>query len=73
MAITRVHVNLNTIRANRKHGTDDPPIAIRRGRTVTYAREVKVAEGRFVYSPENPLSCGARLWFETTGAVDVVA
>jgi hypothetical protein len=40
---------------------------------VEYATEVKVGEGRFVYSPDKPLSCGARLWFETLDPVEIVA
>ena len=71
--VVRISVNAHTVRANKKHGKDDPPIRISRGRKVTYAREVKVGEGRFVYSPEKPLSCGARLWFECDGEVEVVA
>jgi hypothetical protein len=70
---TIVHVNQNTLRGNRKNGRSDPPIAIRRGRRVEYATEVKVGEGRFVYSPDKPLSCGARLWFETLDPVEIVA
>lgn len=71
--ITRISVNANVVRGNKKHGKDDPPIRIARGRQIRYARDVKVGEGRFVYSPDKPLSCGARLWFETEGEVQVVA
>jgi hypothetical protein len=73
MTLTRINVNAHVVRANKKHGKDDPPIRISRGRKVTYAREVKVGEGRFVYSPDKPLGCGARLWFETEEEVQVVA
>lgn len=71
--ITRVNVNLSVIRANARHGKDDPPIRISRGRKIQYCREVKVGEGRFVYSPDKPLSCGARLWFETRNPIEVIA
>ena len=70
---TRVSVNSNVIRSNKKHGKDDPPIRIAEGRKIRYAREVVVGRGRFVYSPDRPLSCGARLYFETDEAVEVVA
>ena len=63
--ITRVNVNVRVIQSNRKYGKDDPPIRISRGRRITYAREVKVGEGRFVYSPDKPLKCGAKVWIET--------
>lgn len=70
---TKVSVNANVIRSNKKHGKDDPPIRIAEGRRIRYARRVKVGEGEFVYSPDKPLSCGARLWFETDQPVEVVA
>lgn len=46
---------------------------MRRGSKTTYCREVRVPEGRFVYSPDKPLKCGARLWYETEGNVEVLA
>lgn len=70
--ITRVNVNLHTIRNNQRTGENNPPIAVRRGRKIVYAHDVRVPEGRFVYSPDKPLSCGARLWFETEGQVEVI-
>ena len=71
--VVRISVNAHTVRANKRHGKDDPPIRISQGRKITYAREVKVGAGTFVYSPDRPLSCGARLWFETTEEVEIVA
>lgn len=62
--IARVNVNVHKIRANRKNGTDDPPIRIERGRKVTYAREVEIVNGRLVYAPDKPLGCGARVYLE---------
>lgn len=70
---TRVSVNSNVIRSNKKHGTDNPPIRIAEGRKIRYAREVRVGAGTFVYAPDRPLSCGARLYFETDEPVQVVA
>lgn len=72
--ISRISVNSHIIRANRKHGTNDPPIRVSQGSTVTYAREVEFGEGyRLVYRPNQPLSCGAVVYFETEQAVEVVA
>ncbi len=61
-----IHVHRQRIDRNRKHGTDDPPIIIRRGATrVAYAHEVElVGKSKMVYSPHKPLDCGARLWIE---------
>jgi len=65
-AITRVHVNQAIIRANLKTGARDPVITVKRGRTNTYAHEVEIlGPSRVVYSPDKPLSCGAKVWVET--------
>jgi hypothetical protein len=68
--ITRIHVNQHTIKANRKHGRDDPVLSVKRGGTNTYAHEVAVTgPSRIVYRPDRPLSCGARCWVETESEV----
>jgi hypothetical protein len=47
-----------------------PPIIVRDYRGAERADEVELVTpagdvlGRFVYRPEDPLSCGARLWLE---------
>lgn len=75
----RIHVNKHVIASNRKHGRDEPPIAVRQYRDaevktpkhVEYGHEVELLDrqgavvARFIYDPENPLLCGARLWLET--------
>lgn len=59
------HVNRGVIDSNRKNGTNNPPIAVKRGKTgkAEYAFEVELPENsRMVYSPHDPiLACGARL------------
>lgn len=59
------HVNRGVIDSNRKHGTNNPAISIRRGKTgrSEYANEVELPPGsRMIYSPHEPLlACGARL------------
>lgn len=67
---SRIHVNQHRIRANKKHGTREPVLTVKRGRTNTYASAVAI-EGpcRVVYSPDRPLSCGARVWIETEADV----
>ena len=39
------------------------------GKTNTYAHKVKFWESEVIYSPEKPLSCGAKVWIETTSPI----
>lgn len=73
MAKKIIHVNLLKVRSNARHGTLDPVIAVKqRGRT-DYAHEVLInGPSRIVYSPNKPLSCGARVWIETESDVGCV-
>jgi hypothetical protein len=72
-AKTIVHVNQHKIRANLKKCVNEPVITVKHRGTNVYAHEVHV-DGPCVlkYSPDNPLSCGARVWLETTAIVTVV-
>lgn len=68
---TIVHVNQHKIRENLKQGTRQPVLTVKDYKTNRYATNaiVRDAEGnevaRVVYSPDKPLSCGARVWIET--------
>lgn len=68
--IKRIHVNRQVIAANLKHGRNDAPITVQtsRGPHKAYSVEIE-GPSRFVYRPDNPLHCGARLWIETTAQV----
>ena len=69
---TRIHVNQHKIRANKKHGTNDPVITVKTSKSNTYAHEVEVlGPSKIIYSPDKPLSCGARVWIETEGEVKI--
>jgi hypothetical protein len=66
---TRIHVNQHNIRANSK-GKDLPVITVKdykQNRKVNVAIIMKEGEEvcRVVYSPNKPLSCGAKVWIET--------
>lgn len=66
---TRVHVNQHNIRANSK-GADLPVITVKdykQNRKVNSAQIVSNGEVvcKVVYSPDKPLSCGAKVWIET--------
>ena len=63
---------MHKIRANKKHGTKEPVITVKTYKTNTYAHEVEIlGESKVVYSPDKPLSCGARVWIETDAEVKV--
>ena len=63
---TRIHVNQHIIRKNHKEGSSDPVLTVKTYKSNTYCHSVDI-EGpcRVVYSPNKPLSCGARVWIET--------
>lgn len=70
---TRIHVNQHVIRANAKSGTRLPVLTVKTSAANTYAHEVQInGPCRIVYSPDKPLSCGARVWIEVENGVSVV-
>ena len=70
--IARIHVNQHVIKANAKYGENNPVFTIKQGGKNTYAFNVKVkGEMELVYSPDKPLSCGAKVWIETRGEVEL--
>lgn len=63
---TIVHVNQHVIKANGKTGARDPVITVKTYKKNTYAHEVEIkGPCRVIYSPDKPLSCGAKVWIET--------
>ena len=70
--IARIHVNQHVIKANAKNGENNPIFTIKQGGNNTYAFNVKVkGEMELVYSPDKPLSCGAKVWIETRGDIEL--
>ena len=70
--IARIHVNQHVIKANAKNGENNPIFTIKQGGKNTYAHNVKVkGEMELVYSPDKPLSCGAKVWIETRGDIEL--
>jgi len=58
-----VHINRGTIDSNRKHGRNDPPVRVQKGKygKPKYCHEVAFS-GKVVYDHEGTiLPCGARL------------
>ncbi len=71
--IKRIHVNQHVIRANQRTGACEAPIRIKTSRENIPCYSVQIhGASSVVYSPERPLSCGARLWIETTAPVSAV-
>ena len=76
MRKTIVHVNQHNIKANAK-GDDKPVLTVkdykqnRKGQKATVIDSRGDVVGAFVYSPDKPLSCGAKVWFETYNDVVV--
>jgi len=67
---TIIHVNQHVIKRNRKLGETNPVLTVKTYNSNTYANEVEIqGPSRIVYSPDKPLSCGARVWIETHAPV----
>ena len=75
---TIVHVNMHVIKRNAKTGEREPPLTVK-----TYKNNVRCNEAilyddagnevaRVTYSPDRPLSCGARVWLECRCRVEVI-
>ena len=71
--IKRIHINQHNIKHNAKNPDDLlPPITVK-----TYNANTKgftatiTGPSTVVYSPDKPLSCGAKVWIETLSVVDV--
>lgn len=63
----RIHINQHNIRHNNKHPEDRKPVVtIKTYKSNDYAYEVHIdGPSKLIYSPDKPLSCGAKVWIET--------
>jgi hypothetical protein len=69
---TIIHVNQHVIKSNRKNGVNNPVLTVKTYKNNIYAHEVEIeGPSKVVYSPDKPLSCGARVWIETNSEVIV--
>ncbi len=67
---TKIHVNQHVVRSNKKHGKKEPVLTVKTYKSNTYAHEVEInGPSKVIYSPDKPLSCGARVWIETESEV----
>lgn len=73
-----IHVNQHNIKYNHKNDANKPVITVKNYKQNIYGHEavVRDEEGneilRVKYSPDKPLSCGARVWIETKMPVEVL-
>lgn len=70
--IKRLHVSQPNIRANRKHGSTLPVISVSTSSGTYHSDRVKIlGPSELVYSPNKPISCGARVWIETRAELEL--
>lgn len=68
---TRIHVNQHNIKAN-NNGADLPVFTVKDYKNNRKGTEVIIfGPSKLVYSPDKPLSCGAKAWIETDSEVHV--
>ena len=71
--LKRIHVNQHNIKANSKDNENRPTITIKTYKENIYAHEVEIlGPSKVIYSPDKPLSCGAKVWIETNADVNIV-
>ena len=65
--IKRIHINQHNIKHNAKNPDDLlPPVTVKTYNGNTKGFEALIqGQSRVVYSPDKPLSCGAKVWIET--------
>ena len=71
---TIIHVNQAHIRSNIKAEPDEriPVLTVKTYKSNVYTNEVTInGPSKLVYSPDKPLSCGARVWLETKSEVTI--
>ena len=68
---TVIHVNQHNIKANSKDEENRPVLTCKTYKSNVYAHEAFIygqdglIAAKVVYSPNKPLSCGAKVWIET--------
>ncbi len=73
-----IHINQHVIRKNTKTGERNPVITCKTYNTNDYANRVIIKDkdgdevATIVYSPDKPLSCGARVWIETRNEIEII-
>lgn len=67
---TIIHVDQHAIRRNIRADVKEPVLTVKTYKSNTRAHEAQIhGPAKVVYSPDKPLSCGARVWIETHAEV----
>lgn len=67
--IKRIHVNQHNIRSNLK-GSNLPVLTVKTYKSNIKCNEVEIlGSSKVIYSPNKPLSCGAKVWIETSADI----
>ena len=70
---TIIHVNQHVIKRNAKTGGREPVLTCKTYKDNRYAHEAIIkGDSKVVYSPDKPLSCGAKVWIETESEVEII-
>lgn len=70
--IKKIHINQHHIRSNSKHNTDLPVMTVKTYKENIKGNSVTInGASTVIYSPDKPLSCGAKVWIETDAEVRV--
>ena len=65
-----IHINQHVIKSNHKNNKREPVITVKTYNSNTYGHQAHIlGECKVVYSPDKPLSCGAKVWIETEAEV----
>ena len=68
-----IHINQHVIKKNAKTGERNPVITCKTYKSIEYGHDVIVlGPSKIKYSPDKPLSCGAKVWIETHSEVIVI-
>tara|TARA_Y100000004_G_scaffold130079_1_gene146724 strand:- start:270 stop:488 length:219 start_codon:yes stop_codon:yes gene_type:complete len=67
---TKIHINQHVIKSNYKNNKRDPVITVKTYKSNNYGHQVDIlGPSKVIYSPDKPLSCGAKVWIETESKV----
>ena len=70
---TKIHINQHIIKSNHKNNKRDPVITVKTYNSNNYGHQVDIlGPSKVIYSPDKPLSCGAKVWIETDSEVIVI-
>lgn len=73
-----IHVNQHNIKSNATKKTNLPVITVKNYKKNNYCNNVAILDDNgnqiaiVKYSPDKPLSCGAKVWIETKNPIQIL-